>query len=80
MTYIIKAYSSKMANPDYYDTETPNRIIQALEDMGFIWIEPRKIVKHNATLEGIIKRCRYGSQARRRNLQALYNLQTIEGD
>lgn len=37
--------------------------------------ECREITKHDAQLEGIIKRCSFGSKAYNRNLQALFNYQ-----
>lgn len=76
MKYIIKAYASKLANPDYYPVDDDkDEMIKILEDMGFIWIEVREITKHDRQLEGIIKRCAIGSKAQRLNLQALYNYQ-----
>lgn len=77
MKYIIKAYASKLARPDYFEAEEENKdkTMSCLSDMGFIRIECREIIKHDKQLEGVIKRCSLGSQAQRYNLQALYNYQ-----
>lgn len=77
MKYIIKAYASKLANADYYpvDEQGKDKMIECLEELGFIWIECREIKKHDRQLEGVIKRCALGSKAQRANLRALYNYQ-----
>lgn len=75
MKYIIKAYASKLANPDYFDTDDSQKMIEYLKNTGWIWIECREVKKHDRQLEGIIKRCSLGSKARRSNLRALYNFQ-----
>lgn len=77
MKYIIKAYASKLANPDYFpvDEDDRDKMLSYLNGTGWIWIECREIKKHDKLLEGVIKRCAMGSNAQRRNLRALYNYQ-----
>lgn len=75
MKYIVKAYASKLARPDYFPTDNSKETIAMLKDLGFIWIECREINIHDAWTEGVLKRCRVGGKAQRTNLQVLYNLQ-----
>lgn len=75
MKYIVKAYASKLARPDYFKTDNAVETVEMLKQMGWIWIEVREIVKRDNQIEGVLKRCRFGSQAERANLQAYYNYQ-----
>ena len=77
MKYIVKAYTSALADPSYWPTDNLNETIAGLKKFGFIWIEPREIVKHDKRTEAVLKRCCIGSKAQTRNLQILYNLQTL---
>lgn len=73
--YIIKAFASKLADPDYFETDYPNEFEDQLIKTGWIWIETKEIKKHDKQIEGVLKRCRLGSKAQNRNLQIMYNLQ-----
>lgn len=79
MKYIVKAYHSRNAfinsRPDYYATDFPERTVGMLKGLDCLYIECREITKHDAQLEGILKRCSFGSKAYNRNLQALFNYQ-----
>lgn len=75
MKYIIKAYASKTAYPDYYATDDKDITVKFLKDSGWLNIEAREIIKRDSQLEGVLKRCRLGSKAERLNLQAYYNYQ-----
>ena len=82
INYITKAYASKFAfiesRPDYFPSSTlenVKKVEKMLQDSEWLCIETREIRKRDAQTEGILKRCRFGSQNERRNLQAYFNYQ-----
>lgn len=76
--HIIRAKATETARPDYFAVETPNGVKRHVENLtrgGWLHIEPRTITKRDKRIEGVLKRCKIGSERERANLQAYYNAQ-----
>ena len=85
INYIIKAYPSKWAFIDgkaiYFPESTREdveKLVKSLSAWEWVHIESVEITKRDRHTEGVLKRCRLGSENERLNLQAYFNYQFLK--